>query len=217
MARVPTVVIALVVVAAVAQTAVAAPSFLGFTGLLRTPTADALDRNEFNVAWFAVDLGDTNQTAYAANFGLRDGLEVGALRAKVEHSAHETVLNLKYRIQPENDKHAGFAVGVFDPTDEIQSTVYFVASKTVLHKARVFGDDLTGVRAHLGIGGGELDGVFAGVSAVLANRLLLAAEYDTKDVNLGARLSLGYGIRAHVGWFDELSDFGVGVSYNKMF
>jgi hypothetical protein len=209
--------VVLMVALLVAQAVAAAPSFLGFTGLLRIPTADTLDRDEFNVAWFDVDLGDTDQTAYAANLGLRDGLEVGALRTKLEHSEHETVLNLKYRIQPENDKHAGFAVGVFDPTDEIRSTVYFVASKTVASKARAFGDDVTGVRAHIGVGGGELNGVFAGLSAVLGNRLLLAAEYDTENVNLGARLNVGYGLRVHAGWFNELSNFGVGVSYNKMF
>ena len=202
---------------ALVQSVAAAPSFLGFTGLLNVPTADTLNRNEFNLAWFNIDVAGGNQNEYVGNIGLRDGLELGVLRSGVEHGEHETMINAKYRIQPETPKQAALAVGVLDPTDEVQSTVYVVASKMVASRAKVFGDEVTGVRAHIGVGGGRFDGVFAGLSAVLGERLLLAAEWDTNDVNLGARLNLGYGIRAHAAWFDELGHLGVGVSYNKMF
>jgi hypothetical protein len=209
--------IVLLLALALAQSVTAAPSFLGFTGLLRVPTADTLNQNEFNLAWFNVDLTGGDENEYAANIGVRDGLEVGVLRSKVERGEGETMLNAKYRIRAETPTNAGLAVGVLDPTDEVESTVYAVASKVVSGRARVFDGEITNLRAHIGIGGGRLDGVFAGLSAVLGERLLLAAEYDTNDVNLGARLSLGYGIRAHAAWFNDLNDLGVGLSYNKAF
>jgi hypothetical protein len=201
----------------VVQATAAAPSFHGYTGLLRVPTADTLDLNEFNLGWFNVDLTGGDENAYAANLGLRDGLEVGVLRTKVERAEAETMLGAKYLIRPETDKHPAVAAGVFDATDEVNSTVYVVASKVVAGRVRVANDEITGVRAHIGIGGGQLDGAFIGASAVLGDALTLMAEYDTNDVNLGARLSLGYGFRAHAGWFNNLDDLGVGLSYNKMF
>ena len=211
------VVMAFMVALLVAHAVAAAPSFLGFTGLLRVPTADTLNLNEFNVAWFNVDLAGGNENAYAANMGLRDGLEVGVLRSRVERAEGETMLNVKYRIQPETPAHAGLAVGVFDPTNEVESTAYFVASKAITKTGAVFGDTVTAVRVHVGAGGGALDGVFAGASAVVGKRLLLAAEYDTHDVNLGGGLDFGGGVRGHVAWLNQLQDLGVGLSYNKMF
>ncbi|UCH34423.1 MAG: hypothetical protein JSV65_18155 [Armatimonadota bacterium] len=209
--------IVFIVTLLVAQTVAAAPSFLGFTGLLRVPDADTLNLNEFNLAWFNVDLTDGDETAYAANMGLRDNLEIGVLRTRVELAESETVLNAKYRIRPETEAHAAVAVGVLDPTDEIESTVYVVASKVVAGRARVFDGEVTGLRAHIGGAGGALDGIFLAASAALGDRLFLIAEYDTADVNLGARLNIGYGFRAHAAWLNDLDDLGLGVSYNKMF
>ncbi|HUT74762.1 MAG TPA: hypothetical protein VM221_08010 [Armatimonadota bacterium] len=199
------------------QAAAAAPSFRGYTGLLLLPTGDTLDLNEFNLAWFNVDLTGGDQNAYAANLGLRDGLEVGVLRSKVEMAEAETMLTAKYRICPETDKHAAVAVGVLDPTDEVDSTMYVVASKIVAGHVRVFDGEITNLRVHLGIGAGQIDGAFIGGSATLGDRLMLMAEYDTHDTNLGARLNIGYGFRAHAGWFNDLNDVGIGLSYNKMF
>jgi len=211
--------LAMIVVVALlmAQAAAAAPSFLGFTGLLRVPTADTLDLNEFNAAWFNVDLIDGDETIYAANLGLRDGLELGVVRSKVELAEGETMITAKYRIRPETDTHAAVAVGALDPTDEVDSTVYVVASKLLMGRARIFKGEVQGLRAHVGVGAGQLDGVFLGASATLGDRLLVAAEYDTADVNVGARLSIGYGFRVHAAWFDDLDDVGLGLSYNKMF
>lgn len=62
-----------------------------------------------------------------------------------------------------------------------------VASKVAAGRVRVANGEITGVRAHIGIGGGQLDGPFIGASAVLGDALTLMAEYDTNDVNLGAR------------------------------
>ena len=56
----------IVVALLVAQAAAAAPSFHGYTGLLRVPTADTLDLNEFNLGWFDVDLTGGDENAYAA-------------------------------------------------------------------------------------------------------------------------------------------------------
>ncbi|HUW09338.1 MAG TPA: hypothetical protein VM537_06375, partial [Anaerolineae bacterium] len=75
--------------------------------------------------------------------------------------------------------------------------------------------DITSPQVHLGIGGGQLDGIFGGVSAVIADRLALMLEYDSEDINWGARLAVTDEIRVHFGAFDGLDDIGLGLSFNK--
>jgi len=211
-------VLAALALGAVALPAQAAPSLEGFTGLLLTPTADALDKGEYNVAFFTLNLEEgADENVWAANLGTSEGLEVGFARIKPEHSPGETILNAKWRIHPEDGKRPALAVGVTDLTDEFDTTAYFVASKVISRVMNLREKEVLSPRVHLGIAGGRLDGVFVGASAVLGQRLLVMAEHDTHDFNLGARLAVGYGIRAHAGWIHGLDDFAVGASFNKVF
>lgn len=198
----------------------AAPSFLGYTGLVFTPTADTLDVNEFDLAAFAIDYDQTGRAdIYSAQMGVRDGLEAGVVRVKSHSEAGETLLSAKYRIQPETEKHAGVAVGIFDPTNEIDATAYVVASKT-LGSYHAFGKEITSLRLHGGFGGGQLDGLFLGASAGLGDRLLVMAEFvqagGDSMVNFGARLAVTPEVRVHAAISDEI-DSALGVSYSKMF
>jgi hypothetical protein len=196
----------------------AAPSLMGYTGLLLTPTADALAQDEYNVAFFALELEEgIDESVWAANLGVAQDLEVGFARIKPEGSASETFLNGKYQLQREDGSKPALAAGVIDLTDERDTTVYFVMSKSVHGLLKSQDRELTNPRIHVGIGGGLLDGIFAGASVVLGGKLTLLAEYDTEDVNLGARLALGRGLRAHAGWIRDLNDFAVGLSFNKTY
>jgi hypothetical protein len=211
---------ALLVLCLGSSAAQAAPSFYGYTGLVFTPTADTLDANEFNLAAFAIDYDQTGRAdIYSAQMGVRDGLEAGVVRVKPHSESGETLLSAKYRIQPEDDKHAGVAVGVFDPTNEIDATAYVVGSKT-LGSYRAFGKEVTSLRVHGGFGGGQLDGLFLGASAGLGDRLLVMAEFvqtgGDSTVNFGARLAVTSEVRVHAAISDEI-DSALGISYNKMF
>lgn len=198
--------------------ALAAPSFLGYTGLMRVPTADALNQKDYNLAAFALNLeegGDSN--VYAANLGVAQGLEVGFARVKPEEGSGETYLNAKYRFSAETAEQPAVAAGVADFTDEIDTTVYVVMSKAFGHGYQTSLGEITSPRFHVGVGGGMLSGVFGGVTAVVGDRLMLMVEYDTDDVNVGARLALSTEIRADVGFLDGFDDVGIGLSYNKSF
>lgn len=195
----------------------AVPSLEGFTGLLLTPTADALDKGEYNVGFFTLNLEEgADENVWAANMGASQGVEVGFARIKAERRPGETILNAKWRIRPEDGARPALAVGVIDATDELETTGYFVASKVISKVMTVRDRELTSPRAHLGIAGGRLDGVFVGASVALGERLLLMAEHDTHDFNLGARLAVGRTVRVHLGWIDDLHDFAVGASFNKV-
>jgi len=199
----------------------AAPSFNGYTGLLLVPNADALDQDEFNLAAFSTDITPRTDV-FSFQYGVGTRLEAGAARIHAKGSDRETVLMAKYAITPETERKAGVAVGVYDPFDEIEATAYVSASKTWGRNLRVFEKEITSVRGTVGFGGGSLDGFYLGLSGALGERLLLLAELvhtqrsDTHDFNAGARLNIGQGLRLHGALFDNLSDFGFGLSYNKM-
>jgi len=210
--------LAVLAIAGLTLSAQAAPSLEGYTGLLLTPTADALDREEYNVAFFTLNLEEgADEDIFAANLGVSEGVEIGFARIRPEDGSSETILNAKYRFRPEDAARPALAVGVIDATDEIDTTAYFVASKSLSKMLKIRDKEITSPRVHVGIGGGRLDGLFAGASVVLRDKLMLMAEYDTRDINLGARLAVGHGIRVHAGWIHGLDDFAVGASFNKVF
>lgn len=205
-------------VAGLTTSAQAAPSLQGYTGLLLTPTADALDREEYNAAFFTLNLEEgADEDIFAANLGVSEGVEVGFARIRPEAGSGETILNAKYRFRPENAARPAFAVGVIDATAEIDTTVYFVVGKSLAQTPKLRDREITSPRLHVGIGAGRLDGLFAGVSAVFGDKLMVMGEYDTRDINLGARLAVGAGVRVHAGWIHGLDDFAVGASVNKGF
>lgn len=194
----------------------AAPSFFGYTGLVAIPTADSLNKEEYNLAAFAVNVDEgADYTTYAANLGIVPNLEVGFARIKPDEASGETWINAKYTFAPETGGNPAIAGGVIDFTDETDATAYIVLSKSFGHSVRTSLGEITTPRFHIGVGGGQFDGVFGGVSATLGDRFTIMAEYDSEDVNWGARLALSDEIRVHFGGFDGLDNVGLGISFNK--
>lgn len=196
---------------------IAAPSFLGPTGLLLTPTADALGEDDYNVAAFTLNLEEgADSNIYVANLGLAEGLEMGFARHSPEDASGETYLNAKYVFSPETDANPAIAAGVLDFTDEVDTTAYIVFSKALQRRYESGWGPITAPRLHFGVGGGQWDGIFGGLSTAVGDRLLLIAEYDGSDVNFGARLALGNSLRVHAAALDGFENVGLGISFNKV-
>lgn len=197
-----------------ASAALAAPSFLGPTGLVLIPTADALAADEMAFNCYGVEGG--SDTAYLFNYGIRENLEVGFTR----FTDRKTVVNAKYNFQPEEGHRAGVAMGVVDLTDQINSSLYVVASK----KFAVSAPGITNLRLHAGLASGgvtntdvPLDGFFGGLSIDISSRVVLMAEHDGTHFNFGVSGLLGKGVQVNVGAIGEDLTFVYGLSYNTQF
>lgn len=202
---------------AVGVPAMAAPSFYGYTGLVTIPTADALDEGQYSIGAFALDVEEgVDSNVYTANLGLAEALELGFARLKTEGAPGETIISAKYRFFRETAEHPAIAAGVIDFTDEIDSTSYIVASKSIRWRGETTFGEITAPRVHIGAAGGQIDGLFAGFSAAFGNRLLLMAEYDSQDVNFGARLAISDALRIHAALLDA-DNLGLGISFSKVF
>jgi len=206
------IVVTLLVSAAVVS---AEPSMRGYSGLLMVPTTDTLSDWGYNVAISSSEVSDWDDRAYIANFGLQDGLEAGVWWWHPEHGSNETLLNIKYRFEAGMPGRASLALGVSDVTDEVDTAVYFVASKDVGQPigTTIDGKSISRLTLHGGIGGGWIDDFFFGLEARLGDRLTLIAEHFNDDLSVGARLRLWRHFAVDAGYIDT-KDWSANLSYN---
>ncbi len=195
----------------------AIPSFRGYTGLMVVPSADALGKGDWNAGFFYEDVASGTINDVVANYGIAQGLELGIDRFRLsDDTDNQTLVNAKYRFVPENMNHPAIAVGIADITNDIDTTVYAVASKSLGCQFRVWEGETLSPRIHVGFGGGRLSGLFAGASGFIGNRIELLAEWDSQNVNVGVRFRVTPQFTIHAGGFnltDQTDDFSTGASF----
>ena len=194
----------------------AASSLLGPTGLVVIPTADVLGMTQVTVGLTQV-WGDAqeDETVVYANIGLLPKLEVGFTHEDAQDAETETILNAKVRLLGPLPGKLTLAGGVMDFTDQIDRTLYVVASHTLGAGLLTEFGQVTSPQVHVGIGGGRFDGLFAGLSTTVDRRLTLMAEYDGEDINLGARLPVAPQLEASVAALNGLDDLALGIQFSS--
>lgn len=191
-----------------ASTVAAAPSMNGYTGLLAVPTADSLRPSEVAAGAYVLNQTAGRHTTYLGCFGASKGLEVGLTNVRFKVGPRETMLFAKYTFLSREDGKISVAAGIYDPTNEVESTAYFVASRSL----KMRGTKVVNPRVHLGAGGGLLDGVFAGFSLDVGRNLTAMLEFDGDKINGGARLYI-MGLNLTAGWLDGLRRAVFGITY----
>ena len=208
--------VAVVVTLLVSAVVVSAePSMMGYSGLLMVPTTDTVNDGGYNVAISSSELSDWDDRAYIANFGLQNGLEAGVWWWHPEYGSKETLLNIKYRFDSGTPGRASLALGVSDVTGEIDTAVYFVASKDVGSSigTTIDGKPISRLTLHGGIGGGWINDFFFGLEARVGDRLTLIAEHFNDDISVGARLRLWRHVAVDAGYINT-KDWSANLSYN---
>ncbi len=186
--------------------AVAASTSWGPTGLLNIPTADVNPVQR-------LDLGlhqERSHAALTATYGVLDALEAGigvhGLNKDTKLSA-----NVKVALTEETAQTPAVAIGV---SGVDSNTYYMVASKYL---------GGLGVRGHLGIGKGRVNGLFAGVSKVLnpvtvstSERRMhtpmttLMGEWDGSALNVGADFAFSSGFSVRL-MLEDMDSFSFGL------
>ncbi len=214
------------------SSAVAEPTLNGFSGLLVIPTAETVAPRDFNLGVNSGELEDWEDFSYYTNFGLDKGTEVGALvfRSDEEsssdmnsgsaassgyrYSQDETFLNVKRRLT-DGDEGPAIAAGIFDVTDEVDTTVYMVGTwaqgRTV---GRVEGKTVQFLNLHAGFASGMIEDFFAGVDMRFGPDMTIMGEWVEDDINLAARFSPANNFTVDAGFID-VEDLAVNVSYSS--
>jgi hypothetical protein len=188
----------------------AAPSVNGSTGLINNPSADVLREGEFSLGYYHLKDGGVG----IFNTNLLPKLELGVAGFRYDGQDNKNYVNAKFSIVPETVLTPGLAVGVEDISGADKRSAYAVASKALP----------LGFRIHAGVGDGRFNGVFAGiektinpVSVITGSNAFpattLIAEYDGKNMNYGARMSIIPGLKLDAGWRNHDGYFGVSYTY----
>lgn len=195
----------------------AAPSFRGYTGLVKVPTASTLNADEFSfgVMTEGTDKFQANDIFVISGIGRHAEIGVDSFQS-FDAKDRKVLVNAKYRF---SDSRSGYAVGVIDAANEIEQTGYVVVTKSLIRRTNIFASVVSSVRGHLGLGVGGLNGVFGAISVYAGNRVSFSAEWDSEDVNLGFRLTPIRGLRLHAAILDVggVDDVGVGMSYTRTY
>jgi len=210
-----------------AGTVGAEPSLSGFSGLLTTPTAEALGEGEYNIGLNSGELEDWEDFSYYANFGVGQQTEVGVLLWRPDTPSEmnsemirlrrdETYLHIKRSFAPV-DGGPTLAAGVFDLTDEVQTTVYVVADwKQGNVVGQLRGEDVRFLNLHAGFASGQFNDFFAGVEFAFGTRFEVMGEWVNDDVNVGVRLKPFPGFNVDAGLMD-VEDLAVNLSYSRSY
>jgi hypothetical protein len=195
-----------------AAAAYADSSLLGPTGLVTVPTADTLGILQWNVGGASVWAGSgPDESVVYANIGLLPRLEVGFSRIEPEDGDAETLLNAKLRIVGLPGK-VTLAVGAVDLTDQIDRSAYVVLTHDLGAGIISPKGQFTKPQVHVGVGGGQLDGIFGGVSLTVSGKADVMAEYDGEDVNVGVRWPIIPKVSLTAAALDGFDDLALGLS-----
>lgn len=175
----------------------------GPSGLLTLPTADSLAAGELSVAYHLDDGKGVGSVVY----GLTPSIEAGLLTGPRDS---QVGIHAKAVLSQEDTNLPGVAVGLCD------DSLYMVASKRLASAS---------VRGHVGVGTGEYDGIFLGVSKMLNSvtvdsglktsgmpATLLAVEYVKGGFNIGADVLLSPQVRVKVA-AEDLKHVILGVNF----
>ena len=206
------------------------PSWYGFTGLVRTPTALISTPQKITGSAHQVEFDGDHHGVYGATVGLMPTLEIGAARVEdvlqdtpIPTYATETVVNVKYEANIgglfNNPMAPKMAIGIFDIGDQINRTNYVVLSRSIgLAQGSV--SPLPQASVHIGYASAErepaaLDGIFGGIDFVAAQDTLAQIEYDGEDINAALRYYPASWISLDAGMLN--SELGYGFTINSGF
>ncbi len=209
--------VAAVIVLLIGCTVVSAePTLNGYTGLLVIPTADTLGQGQYTVGVNSGELQDWDDWGYYATFGLGEQTEAGLLMFRTDgRTGDNTFLHIKRNLSEITDGGPNIAAGIYDLTDEIETTVYMVASWAQGNiVGEVEGRSVRFLDLHAGFAAGQLQDFFAGVDLRVGTEFTFMAEWVNDDVNIGARFSPVDNLTIDAGLLD-VDDLAVNVSYTS--
>jgi len=194
-------------------TVTSAPSVLGPTGAIITPTTELPPVKGLNVGYHWIS--DTLDTAAKLNAAPIPKLELGLLwyDPAAAGTDEELIFNAKYLFVEEDEKNPAVAAGVMDIGDEVDQTWYGVISK-VLNK-----DGDVPITINLGGASGDtISGFFGSAKLAIHEKVDVIGEYDSSELNFAVRARPYKDLTLDLMTVDNRTDreFGAGVAWSTV-
>lgn len=171
-------------------------SLEGYTGLIRTPVAGVLGDGEalgtiaYELPSATAPEPEAGDLDVNAALGFLPNLELN-LRFQAGEAGQSA--NLQYQLLKETATLPAIAIG----SQDVQGTQELRSDYLAISRSR------EGARATVGIGRGQLSGIFGGLEAQVGRDAVLLADYDTENVNLGLRYRSPQGLCLDLAWLDK--------------
>jgi hypothetical protein len=183
---------------------VVAKGIFGGSDFINSPTNRVIPSGGYTLG---AHIAEDRRGRIQLDYGLVTDFELGAA-IDLSRKDHEFSVRFKYQFIPETQKNFGLALGIQDiGKDRFSPYVVFGHVLAPHH-----------LRWNFGLGGGELGGLFFGISKVFNPdefpQVTLVGEYDAYSLNLGAKILLKKGILLNVAVID-MQDFLVGLTISN--
>lgn len=184
-------------------------SVFGTTGLINVPTAFTTDRD-------AVAVGanvDKDLRGLTASWGMEGALEVGGALLERDGLPDRVIAHAKLHLVPKDFDWFDLGVGVIDPFDALRTTLFAVASASVV-PPRGGMNSAFAMRVHAGLGTGIYSSrMFLGGEVWFREQFSIIGEWDTRKFNAAFRWQQSSDFSAQAG----IANKGVFVSATYVF
>lgn len=179
----------------------AAKGLFGGSDFINTPTHRVINAGGYTIG---AHVGEDKWGRIQLDYGLVTDFELGAA-IDLSRDHNELSARFKYQLIPETKDNFGLALGIQDIGKE-RFSPYVVIGHVI---------SPYNLRWNFGLGGGELGGIFFGMSKVFNPgefpQVTLIGEYDAYDLNLGAKILLNKGLLLNVAVIN-MGQFVVGLT-----
>lgn len=196
--------LAIIVLSLVTGKAATAKGIFAGTDFINTPTNRVLAPGRYTLG---AHLDEKSHSRVQLDLGLAPNFELGAA-LDLDRDYNQFSARFKYQLIAETKNNFGLALGIQDIGKD-QFSPYVVLGHVL---------SPYDLRWNFGLGGGELGGIFFGLSKAFNPgefpQVTLVGEYDASGLNLGAKIHLNKGLLLNVGVLD-MEDFVVGLTLSN--
>lgn len=179
-------------------------TLLGASGLITVPDAYTGAKNRAVVGAFF-----GKNSSVSANYGILQGVDLGIAQLDMDGSSSKTLLNAKVNLVPANFKGFQLGAGIIDAADQVNTTVYGIASFEYRVPDAV-ADRFVGMRVHAGFGSGIYrDKIIGGVELLVNNRTSIVGDYNGTKANVAVRFINDDALRFQAGLENKNLFFGI--------
>jgi hypothetical protein len=178
-----------------------AKGIFGSTDVINIPTNRVLSSGAYSLG---AHIDEHSRGKIQIDLGLVTDFELGAA-LDLSRDFNDLSVRFKYKLIPETKENFGLALGIQDIGHS-----HFSPYVVIGHLLSPYN-----LRWNLGLGGGELGGLFFGVSKVYSPSqfpsVILSGEYDSYGLNLGAKIQMNKGLMLDVAVID-MENFVLGLT-----
>jgi hypothetical protein len=182
----------------------------GPAGLISVPNAYVATQSRFVLGTFF-----GRDKSVSANYGIIRNVDIGAAYLDPSSGDDKVLANAKVNVVPGNFKYVQLGLGVIDAFNDLDASVYIMASGEWIRPDFLEKTGSLGLRLHLGYGSGVFnDSVLGGAELLFNRKISLIGEYNGHQFNGALRYIHDEALRLQAGVFRSRLFFNASYAFS---